>query len=123
MLGYDHKTTACSHCGSKRLKDTIRRTYYLPRMANGVHNYVERYQSCRKHRQDPTHERLLQPFPWEGPVDFVVMDIHDPLPETKTANKFIVVLTDRWSKVTELTRAIPAKTATVTDTSRLFVED
>lgn len=89
-------------------------------MANDVYTYVEKCPSCRKRRQHPTHQQLLQLFSPERPLEFVVMNILGPLPKTKTGNKFTVVITGRFPK---LTRVISTRKTTATDVALFFVED
>lgn len=119
VLEQEHNSTIYSLHGARQIDKTMRRSYYWPHMANDVYIYVKRYQTCRKHRKNPTNQRLMQLFLREGQLEFVSMDILGPLPNTKTGNKFIVVMTDHYSI---LTRAIPTKKTTATDVARVFVE-
>jgi hypothetical protein len=41
-------------------------------------------------------------FPPCAPLEFVGIDILGPLPETKRGNRFLLVMTDRFSKVTKV---------------------
>lgn len=68
----------------------------------------------------PTHHRLLQLFALERPLDFVAMDILAPLHKTKTGNKYVVVMANCYYK---MTMAFSAKTTTVTNAARKFIND
>lgn len=48
------------------------------------------------------------------------MSILGPLPKTRTGSKYIVVVTDRYSK---LTRAIRTKTTAASDVTPTFIND
>lgn len=50
------------------------------------------------------HQKHLRLFPAKGMLEFIAMDILGPLPTTKTGKQFVVVITDRYKK---LTRAAP----------------
>lgn len=59
-------------------------------------------------------------FSPQKPFKFVAKDILGPLPNTKTRNKFIVVMTYSYSK---LTMAIPNRKTTAIHVARIFVGD
>lgn len=49
-------------------------------------------------------------------MDFVAIDILGPLPKTRTGNKFMVVLTDRFTKLTIAATTTKTKVTTVAST-------
>lgn len=53
---------------------------------------------CKKSRSQ--EEALLGTVPSSGPLKFVTVDILCPLPKATTWNQFIVVVTDRYVKLT-----------------------
>jgi Integrase core domain len=59
-------------------------------------------------------------FPPSAAFEFVAMDILGPLPKTAIGNRYILVIVDRFSK---LTRAIPMRSILAEDVAKLFVED
>lgn len=120
MLKLELYSTIFGHYGALHKYDTMRRSYYWPHIANYVYVYVQRCLSCQKYRQDPTHQRQLQPYLPATPLEFVAVDILGLLPKTKTSSGFIIVMTNRCSK---LTRAIPTKKTTATDVAHILVED
>lgn len=81
---------------------------------------MEKCLSCRQQCQHPTHQRLLRSFPPKRQLEFVAMNILGYLPKLENGNTFIVVLSNRQSK---LTRAIRTKTRIVTDVAPIFGED
>lgn len=61
---------------------------------------VDNCETCLQHRPHPKHQRVLKLFPPEGPLVFIAIDILGPLPKEKSGNKFIIVIKDRYSKLT-----------------------
>jgi hypothetical protein len=80
-------------------------------MANDVANTVKNCPVCAKNR---IHERkrtsFLKLFPATEPLKFVSLDILGPLPKTEHGNRFLLVTTDLFSKLTRTVslRTIPA---------------
>lgn len=74
-------------------------------MASDIYDFVRRFISCI-HNQGThyKHQKHLRLFPASGPLEFVAIDIRGRLPKTKKGNLFVVMATDRFSK---LTRAVP----------------
>ena len=61
----------------------------------------------------------LKLFPAKGPLESVAMDILGPLPRTKHGNRFLLVIADRYSKVT---KTVPLRTVTALSVSRAFCD-
>ena len=55
------------------------------------------------------HASLLKLFPAETPLDFVAIDILGPLPRTSKGHRFLLVITDRYSK---LVKTVPLRSIT-----------
>jgi transposase InsO family protein len=58
-------------------------------------------------------------FPANSPIESVEMDILGPLPWTKHGNRFLLVIADRYSKVTKI---IPLRTVTALSISTAFCD-
>lgn len=56
-------------------------------------------------RMEAKLKRQLQLFYAQSPLDFIAVKIHGPLPRTSGGNRNLVIMTDRFSK---LTRKLPA---------------
>ena len=120
VLQLMHAIPLAGHPGARRMYDTMRCEFYWPHMANDVYETVQRCESCAATRGTQyTKQKHLRLFPANGPLEFVAMDILGPLPKTKQGNQFVVVLTDRYSK---LTRAIPTGKTTATTVATIFVD-
>lgn len=71
-----------------------------------------------RHRKTSTHQRLLQQFPPENPLKLVAMDILELLSKTKIGSKYVMVVTDHFSK---LTRELPTGTTAAKCVARVFL--
>ena len=119
ILKLGHFPPLSGHPGQRRMYDTMRRSLYWQHMANDINNTVERCPSCLKHRPHPVHQRHLKLFPAKGPLEYIAIDILGPLPRTKTGRQYVVVITDRYSK---LTRAVPTAKITAPVVAAVVLE-
>lgn len=88
-------------------------------MANDVYATVRDFRSCSMNRINGKRQRQVRLFELYVPLDSVCMDIIEPLPKKKTGNKFVVVTTDRYTK---LKRAISTSSITATTIGRSLLE-
>lgn len=75
--------------------------------------------SCTLIRRDNTKRRKIRLFTPAGAVDFVTIDMLGPLPETESGHKYVVVITNGYSK---LTKAIKTTRTTATKIVNIFKE-
>lgn len=69
-------------------------------MAKNAHELFDNILECCKMRGNYRHKRHLKQFPPSGPFVFVTMDILEPLQMTSTGDQFVIVMTERYSKLT-----------------------
>ena len=120
VLNMAHYPKLAGHPGTRRMYDTMRRSFYWPLMANDIHKLVRSCQSCAKAKgAKHKHQHKLKLFPAAGPLEEVAMDILGPLPKSEAGNRFVLVITDRYSK---MARAIPMQDTTTKDVAQVFVE-
>jgi hypothetical protein len=85
-------------------------------MAIDIHQFVQNCASCaRKRLVTQKKTNYLKLFPPSAPLEFVSIDILGPLPETKEGNIFLLVMVDRFSK---LTRTVPLRTIIATEVAK-----
>jgi transposase InsO family protein len=79
---------------------------------------VRHYTVCAK---NGVTERtsFLKLFPASVPLEFVVMDILGPLPKHEHGNRLLLVISDRFSK---LTRTVPLRTITALGVAKAFCD-
>ena len=99
---------------------TLRRTFYWPSMAMDTYNTVRNCVACAKERISlRKHASFLKLFPATAPLEFVSIDILGPLPRTTTGFRYLLVISDRYSK---LTRTVPLRDIKSVTIARAFCE-
>lgn len=89
---------------------TMRRLFHWRHTANDDYAYAQKCESCCKHQRYQIHQRLLQLFPLSKPLEFIAPDMLQPLSGAKTGIRYIGIVPDRSS---ELTQAVSTKQTTV----------
>jgi Integrase zinc binding domain/Integrase core domain len=120
ILYLEHYPPASGHPGAHRMFQAKRKTFFWPRIAEDVYETVRHCALCARNRI--SEERKTNPlklFPANGPLESVSMDILRPLPRTKHGNRFLLVISDRYSKVT---KTVPLRTVTALSVSRAFCD-
>jgi len=100
---------------------TMRRQYYFPSMAIACYNTVRNCMECAKERvriRKTVH--YLKLFPATEPLMDIAMDLCGPFLTTKAGNKYILVITDRYTKLMRTTPLPNQKAETV---AKAFVRD
>jgi hypothetical protein len=116
----EHYPPSAGHPGAHRMFQTRRRTCFWPRIAEDVYETVQMCDVCARNRIAEKREtNPLKLFLAKGPLESVEMDILGPLPRTKHGNRFLLVIADRYSKVT---KTIPLRTVTALSVSRAFCD-
>jgi hypothetical protein len=116
----EHYPPASGHPGAHRMFQTIRRSFFWPKMVEDVYETVRQCDTCARNRiSERTHTNKLKLFPAKGPIESVAMDILGPLPRTKHGNRFLLVISDRFSKVT---KTVPLRTVTALSVARAFCD-
>ena len=115
-----HHTPVAGHPGVSRQYYTMRRSMYWPSMIADVRSCASRCDACARERVKlRTHQAPLKLFPANAPLEYVAVDILGPLPRASSGHRFILVMTDRFSK---LTRAVAMRTCTALAVSKAFLE-
>jgi hypothetical protein len=87
-------------------------------MSHDVTDTVRSCTTCAKNRiEERKRISFLKLFPASGPLEYLSMDILGPLPKTSHGNRFLLVITNRFSK---LTRTIPLRTITAQSVAEAF---
>ena len=120
VLNMAHHSPLAGHPGQTRMYYTLRQFYYWPSMAADVYNTVRNCHHCARNRirlKKKTNPLAL--FPATQPLRSVCIDILGPLPKTKAGMRFLLVITDRFTK---LTAVVPLRKITSADVAKGFVE-
>lgn len=120
VLHLSHFPRMMGHPGGTRMYHTLRRAYYWPSMAVDVYATVRMCTSCAKERVTlRKHKSFMKLFPATAPLEFVAIDILGPLRKTASGNEYLLVMTDRFSK---LTRTAPLSSITSYTVAKAFCD-
>ena len=107
-----HNHTTASHRGVNKTLGAIRARYYWPGLTSQVKKWVRVCHDCgAKKNWGKKRRSPLQQYVVGAPMERLAMDILGPLPLTPRGNKFVLVVTDYFTKWTE-SYAIPSQEAT-----------
>ena len=121
LLRIHHYSRLAAHPGGRRLYYSLRRHMYWPSMAVDCYATVRKCSTCAKNRiKLRQRTNPLQLFPPAGPLESVAIDIFGPLLLTSRGNQYLLVMTDRYSK---LTKSVPIKTTSAETVARAFTDE
>jgi len=120
LLRYQHHSVLAGHPGSRRMYDTLRRYVHWPIMVVDVYQHVEQCPACAKIRlSEMRHTSTMELFPALEPFSGLAMDLLGPLTTSRGGHKHVLVICDRFTK---LTRAILLRDATALTVSSAFID-
>ena len=103
LLQLAHYAIVAGHPGLNRMYYNIRLHYYMPHLAADVAATVRNCASCAKNRvRLRRRKNLLKLFPATRPMESVGIDILGPLPKSKRGKRFLLVISDRFTKLTTM---------------------
>ena len=121
VLSQIHSGAVGGHLGVKKTIMKVQQRFYWC----GYHKFISEW--CRKcdlchSRKKPnkTHRAPMQKYNVGLPLERVAMDILGPLPQTNSGNKYVLVVSDYFTKWTEA-YAIPNQEAMTV--AKVFVEE
>ena len=120
VLALAHYPAVAGHPGSTRMYQTLRREFYWPNMASDTHECVRNCTRCAKERISlRSHSQFLKLFPAARPLEFVALDILGPVTKNGQGNRFLLVISDRCSK---LTKSVPLTSISAYRVASAFCE-
>jgi transposase InsO family protein len=118
LLRLEKFPVVAGHPGVSKMYASMRRKFFWKEMYKYVEETVRHCTVCAKNRvTERKRTSFLKLFPANGPLEFVTMDILGPLPKTEHGNRFLLVISDRFSK---LTRKVPLRTITAPVVAKAF---
>ena len=102
VLGQVHDAPLGGHLGGDKMLSKIQDFYYWVNMRRDIREYCRRCDQCTA-RKPVLHRRRapMQKFVVGSPMERVTTDIMGPLDKTTSGNKYILVVTDVFTKWTE----------------------
>jgi Integrase zinc binding domain len=120
ILWLEHFHCCRSPPGVSKMYAAMRRRFYWRNMHKEVEETVRHCTVCAKNCvTERKRTSFLKLFPASRTLEFVAMDILSPLPKTEHGNRFLLVISDRFSK---LTRTVPLLTLTALGVAKAFCD-
>lgn len=105
VMTLEHEPGHAGHPGVNKMYASMRRVFYWESMVADVYAFVTDCPACAKGKvQGRRRTNYLKLFPATEPFTEVCLDLLGPLPETSNGNVYLVVIVDRFTK---LTRVVP----------------
>jgi len=102
VLTHEHHATVAAHPGMNRMYCTMRKAYYWLSMVADIHSNITKCTTCAQNRLAlRRHTTPLTLFQATEPLTELSVDIFGPIPASKKGNRFILVITDRFAKLTK----------------------
>ncbi len=121
VLRLNHDSLIAGHLGQKKTRERLLMGFYWFGVREDANNWVRQCDTCSQVKL-PTHRTgdRIGEMPAGAPLDRLATDVLGPLPETKRGNRYILVVTDHFTKWVEIF-PIPDQTA-VTCADRILNE-
>ena len=105
-----HDIPSAGHLGPDKMISRIQRSFYWPAMKKSIVEYRRKCDKCAARKPSKQRNRApLGQYLAGDPMERVAVDILGALPVTERGNRYILVLTDCFTKWTEA-YAIPDHT-------------
>ena len=90
------------HLGTKRTLARIRSRFYWAHFSDQVKRWVNRCKQCQKRKPPATNNKgKLQSYTTGIPLERIALDLPGPLPVTHQGNKYLLVVTDYFTRFAE----------------------
>ena len=120
VLELAHHSYLTGHPGGRRMYKYLHQYAYWPSMSVDCYNTVKHCTQCARNRvMLRRRQKNLRLFPATAPLESVAIDILGELLVTERGNRFLLVITDRFSK---LVRTIPLPKITAQGVAEAFVK-
>jgi len=103
ILTLEHAPAHAGHPGANKMYVSMRRFFYWESMVADVYDHVAHCGTCAKGRVGS--RRRTNPFrlfPPKEPLAAVCLDLLGPLPKTRVGNRYLLVMVDRFCKLTRV---------------------
>lgn len=100
VISASHDMPTSGHMGTYKTYNRVAEKYYWPKLRYDVANYVRKCAVCAAHKLDqkkPAGLMTAQPRVYK-PWEMISTDLMGPLPRSTRGNKYILVVTDYFSK-------------------------
>lgn len=121
ILRHCHDDRTSGHLGVHKTLARVRQRYYWPGLQQDVRQYVTGCDTCTM-RKSPNKKKVspMEIVPSGMPMDRIATDILGELPITEDGNRYILVVSDYFTKWTE---AFPMPNMEAKTVAKLIVEE
>lgn len=120
ILKNSHDTLTCGHLGTEKTLERIVHKYYWYMLANDVKTYCQECINCQRFKTSNRYNKAkLKPIYTSRPNQIVAADVFGPLPLSNGKFKYVLVVTDLFTKYVEF---FAMETQTAHETARKLVD-
>ncbi|CAG2253632.1 unnamed protein product [Mytilus edulis] len=102
ILEFAHDNRTAAHLGIKKTLDRIKENFYWPGVRGDTWSYIASCSICNKKKKPiPKRKAPMQVKSQGYPMERIAMDILGELPASEKGNKYILVISDYYTKWTE----------------------
>jgi hypothetical protein len=101
VLYHYHDIPSSAHLGSDKMLERIRQTFYWPGMTSDIEKYCRQCHNCAARKPPKPSKSPLGSITFSQPLERVAVDILGPLPKTAANNRYILVISDCFTRWTE----------------------
>jgi len=99
LFDQSHSGPLAAHLGAQRTFLQLKSAYYCPGMKGDIIRWCKECEVCAQSPGPPTRRQgRLQKVPTGAPLDIVAVDVLSGLPASPDGKKYILVLTDYFTK-------------------------
>lgn len=121
LVNLTHSDLISGNPGQKGICKNLRRRYYCPQKAADVNASVLNTGECSRTRlQLLKRTNQLKLFRAKSPLISVGIDILGPLPKANWGRRFLLLISDRFTKITQ---AVPLKYIDANSLARAFSKE
>ena len=115
-----HSAKDAGHGGVDRAVTRVMQNHWWPGLTADVQRFVANCETCQRAKSQPPPKAPLQSLPVPaGPNERVHVDLFGPLRTSTAGNKYILVMTDAFSKYAEMASILDKSATSV---ARAFLE-
>ena len=96
-----HDIPSAGHLGSEKMLSRIQEHFYWPAMKDRIESYCNQCDVCQSRKSSRLTRAPLGQDPVSEPMEKVSIDVLGPLPLSRRSNRFILVISDCFTKWTE----------------------
>ena len=121
VMYISHYPLLDGHPKGSKMYDSMIQKYYWSRMANGI---LQTTKDCRPYEEARgtryMTQKLMKLFPATKPLEYIAVDLLRPFPPTENGSTNILVITDLFSKLDQVT---PLSSTTAPAVANAFINN